>query len=217
MFGRPIGYKALSNRIESLWGLTCEYRIVDLDNSYFLVKIASLTDYNRILMGGPWMIYGHYLVVQPWSRDFSTEETLPSKIIDCIRLPALHYRYYTKGLIRALASAIGTVIKVGYDTNEGRRGKFARIAMVVDMSKPLVPFLGIDGKKQSIVYEGLPSICYECGKVGHIKEKCDRLSSRSNLKSTTNVMGEVMVPPSVEMESTMTTNSEEQDTYGSWM
>lgn len=42
------------------------------------------------------------------------------------------------------------------------------------MSKPLVPLLGIDGKKQSIVYEGLPSICYECGKVGHIKEKCDQ-------------------------------------------
>lgn len=81
MLGRPIDYKALSNRIESLWGLTGAYKIVDLDNNYFLVKLASQDDYNKVIMGGPWMVYGHYLVVQPWSRDFSMEETYPSKII----------------------------------------------------------------------------------------------------------------------------------------
>lgn len=65
MLGRKIGYRALINRIESLWGLTSEYKIVYLYNNYFLVKLASQDDYNRILIGGPWMVYGHYLVVQP--------------------------------------------------------------------------------------------------------------------------------------------------------
>ncbi|KAK8270568.1 hypothetical protein V6Z12_D11G206200 [Gossypium hirsutum] len=41
MLGRPIRYRALSNRIESLWGLTSDYKIVDLHNNYFLVKLAS--------------------------------------------------------------------------------------------------------------------------------------------------------------------------------
>lgn len=49
---RPIGYKALSNRIETFWGLTGDFKIVDLDNN-FLVKLASQSDYNRVLMGGP--------------------------------------------------------------------------------------------------------------------------------------------------------------------
>lgn len=63
MLARQIEYRALINRIESLWGLTNEYKIIDLNNNCFLVKLASQNDYNRILMGDPWMVYGHYLVV----------------------------------------------------------------------------------------------------------------------------------------------------------
>ncbi|XP_016706963.1 uncharacterized protein [Gossypium hirsutum] len=174
MLGRPIGYRALANKIKSLWELTGDYKIVDLDNNYFLVKLASQNDYNRVIMGVPWMVYGHYLVVQPWNRYFFTEENYPSKIIAWIRLPGLHYFYYTKGLVRALASVIGNVVKVDYNTIDGTRGKFARVAVVVDISKPLVPFIGVDRKKQTIVYESLPSIYYTCGKVSHIKENCSQ-------------------------------------------
>lgn len=135
MIGRSISYRVLSNRIETLWGLTSDYKIVDLDNNYFLLKLASQNYYNRVLMGGPWMMYGHYLVVQPWSREFTTKESHPSKIVSWIRLLGLHYRYYTKGLVRALASIIGNVVKVDYNTTDGRRGKFIGVAVVVDMSK----------------------------------------------------------------------------------
>lgn len=148
MLERLIGHRVLSSRIETLWGLTSDDKIVDLDNNYFLIKLASQNDYNRVLMGDPWMMYGYYLVVQPWSRDFTTEESHLSKIIAWIRLSGLHYRYYTKGLVRALASVIRNVVKVDYNTIDGRRGKFVRVVMVVDMSWSLIPFLGIDGKKK---------------------------------------------------------------------
>lgn len=95
------------------------------------------------------MTYGHYLVVQPWSREFSTEETYPSKIIAWIRSSGLHYLYYTKGLVRALVAVIGKVVNVTYNTTEGNRGKFARIVVVDDISKPLVLFLGIEEKTSS--------------------------------------------------------------------
>ncbi|KAK5833596.1 hypothetical protein PVK06_017446 [Gossypium arboreum] len=170
MLGKPIRYRALANKIESLWGLTSNYKIVNLDNNYFLVKLGSQNDYNRVIMGGLWMVYGHYLVVQPWSRDFSTEQNFPSKIIAWIRLSGLYYRYYTKGLVRALASVNGNVVKVDYNTIDGTRGKFARVTVGEDISKPLMPFIGVEGKKQTVVYEGLSSICYTCGMVGHIKE-----------------------------------------------
>ncbi|MBA0805951.1 hypothetical protein Gohar_005435, partial [Gossypium harknessii] len=37
------------------------------------------------------MVYGHYLLVQPWSCEFSMAESHPSKIIAWIRLPSLPY------------------------------------------------------------------------------------------------------------------------------
>ncbi|PPD71661.1 hypothetical protein GOBAR_DD31441 [Gossypium barbadense] len=98
MLGRLIGYRALSDE-------TLFYgNWADLDNNFFLVKFSKQHDYDEVLSGGPWMVCGHYLVVQPWSQDFSTEETQPWKI----RLPGLPYKYYAKGLIRAIAEVLGT-------------------------------------------------------------------------------------------------------------
>ncbi|KAG8471996.1 hypothetical protein CXB51_037004 [Gossypium anomalum] len=31
------------------------------------IKLCNQKDYDKAFMGGPWMIYRHYLVVQPWS------------------------------------------------------------------------------------------------------------------------------------------------------
>ncbi|MBA0856323.1 hypothetical protein Goshw_026739, partial [Gossypium schwendimanii] len=59
--------------------------VVNLDNNFFMVKIGNQKDYDNALMGGPWMIYGHFLVVQPWSRDFITSESYPSKMVVWVR------------------------------------------------------------------------------------------------------------------------------------
>ncbi|PPR81864.1 hypothetical protein GOBAR_AA38849 [Gossypium barbadense] len=43
-------------------------------------------------------------------------------------LPALPNRYYTKSIFRAIANVIGKVIKIDYNTTEGKRGHFAHLA-----------------------------------------------------------------------------------------
>ncbi|KAL4310718.1 hypothetical protein GQ457_01G027610 [Hibiscus cannabinus] len=82
------------------------------------------------------------------------------------------YRYYTKSLFKYIAASIGKVVKVDYNTTEGKRGRFARLAIIVDLGKPLVSGIIIDGRRQDVEYEGLPSICFKCGKYGHMKELC---------------------------------------------
>ncbi|KAL4278157.1 hypothetical protein GQ457_03G033120 [Hibiscus cannabinus] len=172
LLGRMIGYNALLTRIRSLWTPSGEMALVDLDNGYYLVCFAKADDVNRVLLGGPWLIYGNYLTVQPWSRNFSTEKEHPDHIVVWARLSGLPYRYYTKSMFRFIANAIGKIIKIDYNTKEGKRGRFARIAVVIDLNKPLVPSLVIDDKRQITKYEGLPMICYSCGKFGHTMETC---------------------------------------------
>ncbi|KAA3474375.1 hypothetical protein EPI10_024670 [Gossypium australe] len=60
----------------------------------------------------------------------------------------LYYRYHIKGLMLTLVEVSGRVVKVDYNTTDEKRGKFARIVVVVDLSKPLILFLRIDWKKQ---------------------------------------------------------------------
>lgn len=126
-----------------------------------------------VLLGGPWMIYGPYLVVQPWSREFMTKETHALKIVAWIRLPGLSYRYYTKQLMRAIASVIGEAVKVDYNNTIGQRGWFARVVVIIDVKKPFIPCVRIDGILQRIEYEGLPTICYKCGHFGHTQDSCE--------------------------------------------
>ncbi|KAL4290564.1 hypothetical protein GQ457_14G013460 [Hibiscus cannabinus] len=172
LLGRSIGYRALKNRVLALWRPMGEVSIVDLENDYHLIRFAVDADYDKVLTGGPWMVYDCYLTVQPWSRSFSTLVTQPNQILAWIRLPGLPYRYYSKILFRAIAELLGHVVRVDLNTDEGARGRFVRLVVVVNLDKPLVSGLVIDGMYQAIEYEGLPVICFGCGKYGHTKDAC---------------------------------------------
>ena len=70
LFGRNIGYKTLCDRIKALWHPVGRYTVIDLENNYFLVKFADKYDYYQARLDSPWMIIGHYLMVQAWQPKF---------------------------------------------------------------------------------------------------------------------------------------------------
>ncbi|KAL4284922.1 hypothetical protein GQ457_16G024930 [Hibiscus cannabinus] len=164
LLGRPIGYLALWNHIHALWNPLGEISLIDLDNEYYLVRFANEDDFHKVLSGGPWVIYGSYLTIQPWSRHFNSEEDHPSHIMVWVRLPKLPYRYYTKSLFKYIAATIGDVVRVDYNTEVGKRGRFARLAIIVDLngSKELYgPWMQVVNRKRRNVAivnsSGVPS------------------------------------------------------------
>ncbi|KAL4383939.1 hypothetical protein GQ457_15G014660 [Hibiscus cannabinus] len=175
LLGRSIGFKALQSRILALWKPAGDIKLIDLDNGYYIIRFSVESDYAKVLNDGPWTIYDSYLMVQPWSRQFTTLEKYSSKVIVWVRLPGMPYRYYSKALFRHIATLIGEVFRVDYNTYEGGRGKFARLAILVDLNKPLRTCLYIDGRLQKLEYEGLQDICFHCGIYGHSKDSCTRL------------------------------------------
>ncbi|KAL4319053.1 hypothetical protein GQ457_18G007360 [Hibiscus cannabinus] len=190
LVGRSIGYRTLLSRVRSLWQLKGEFQLVDLDNEYYLVKFSSEWDYAHVLSDGHWTIFGNYLTVQPWSRSFSTTASFPTKVIVWVRISGLPYRYYSKALFRRIAVVIGKVVKMDYNTHEGERGRFARLAVLVDLTSPLISCLKIDGVLQSLEYEGLHNICFHCGTYGHTKESClDLVKAVTPEQSGPNVSG----------------------------
>ncbi|KAK8662350.1 hypothetical protein V6N13_091929 [Hibiscus sabdariffa] len=51
------------------------------------------------------------------------------------------------------------------------------MAISVDLSKPLVSKLLVNGRLQLVEYESLPVICFHCGCYGHAQEGCPELSN----------------------------------------
>ncbi|KAE8695270.1 hypothetical protein F3Y22_tig00110722pilonHSYRG00004 [Hibiscus syriacus] len=162
LLGRSIGYRVLWNKIKALWQPQGNFQLIDLDNNYYLVHLENEGDYTRVLTDGPWVIFSDYLIVQPWSRDFSTSEDHPSKVIVRIHLLGLPYQYYSKALFKLIGSEVGNVIKVDYNTNVGRglRGKD-------DLGKRLKQLRSVVEKLGRVILPGLQRLL----KTGHSGNK----------------------------------------------
>ncbi|PPR93048.1 hypothetical protein GOBAR_AA27625 [Gossypium barbadense] len=79
---------------------------MDLENDFYLVHFQDKDNFDRILMDGPWVIFGHYLTIRPWPSNFSAANTEVDNQILWIRLPSLSEGYYSKMLIRAIGQTI---------------------------------------------------------------------------------------------------------------
>ena len=89
-----------------------------------------------------------------------------------VRLPELLIEFYDIILLKEIGNAIGPVLRIDYYTASGTRGSFARLCIQVDLDKPLINMVKIGRLKQRVAYEGIGSLCYCCGWLGHRQENC---------------------------------------------
>ena len=174
LLGRSIGYRSLCTKLESLWRVNQGFTVIDLENDYYLVRFGAEEDVEFALTQGPWTIFGHYLTIQKWSPSFDCLSDKIETIVAWIRLPGMPLHNYHKRVLRILGEVVGRVIRIDYNTEAAKHGKFARVAVEICLNKPLVSQFQLNGKIQMIEYEGLPTISFECGKYGHTVDTCRR-------------------------------------------
>ncbi|CAN1152785.1 hypothetical protein LINPERHAP2_LOCUS18978, partial [Linum perenne] len=164
LMGKSIGYAYLCHRLRSMWKPINHMHIIDLDKGCFMVKFSYEKDYFKALTGGPWMILDHYLVVHQWSPDFRVSDSLPAKMVVWICFPLMLVQYYHAQILTSLNNLIGRTVKIDFNTQNAERGKFARLAVEIDLNEPLTPTIDLDGCRQDVEYENLPALCFDCGK-----------------------------------------------------
>ncbi|CAN0884009.1 hypothetical protein LINGRAHAP2_LOCUS14712 [Linum grandiflorum] len=126
------------------------------------------------LTGGPWMILDHYLVVFAWDSQFRVTDDLPQRMVVWICFPRLPYQYYHCDVLEGLGNLVGKTIRPDKRTQHSVRGKFARIAVEIDLTVPAPKGVYVDGIWQVVEYENLPSFCSDCGRFGHSSASCVR-------------------------------------------
>ncbi|CAI0463399.1 unnamed protein product [Linum tenue] len=126
-----------------------------------------------------------------------------------VQLPTFPIHLYHQEILFSLGNMIGRAIKLDFHTQHQQRVKFARMAVELDLSKPLVTRVRLDGKWQYIEYENLPKVCFECGKIGHSAETCPSLCE----PTLSIVAGAGFLSPEKGSEDT----SEDKAGFGPWM
>lgn len=146
LLGRKIAFNALLNEVTMLWNSEHLFQLMDLENDYYLASFNDEEDHNNVLTNGPWVIFGQYLIVRPWSPTFSTSQNEVDTQVVWVRLPGLPEGYYSNYILRAIGQAIGPVLKIDENTYSAKRGRFARMTICVDLRKPPLSKVRIDGR-----------------------------------------------------------------------
>ncbi|MBA0841358.1 hypothetical protein Goarm_003854 [Gossypium armourianum] len=61
-----------------------------------MAHIMSPEDFENVICQGPWIIYGQYLTVQPWSMDFNITQTYSRMVMEWIRFLGLPGHMYNR-------------------------------------------------------------------------------------------------------------------------
>ena len=80
--------------------------------------------------------------------------------------------FYEPNALLKIGKAIGSVLRINSHTANGERGRFARLCIQVNLDKPLVRKLYLGKLEQCLLYEGINSLCFSCGRIGHKVETC---------------------------------------------
>lgn len=191
LLGRMISLTAFERRLRQLWNPSGEMVVLDLPNDYFLVRFENESDLQGALTRGPWMMYGHYMLVKQWDPSFNPNTSVISTTGVWVRISGLPLMMYEKNILFGINATIGNPLQVDENTMRVTRGRFARVCIEVDLLKPLKGVIFLNGERLNIEYEGLHTICYSCGTYGHFADHCPKKTqSQSTSKPGTSSEGE---------------------------
>lgn len=144
-----------------------ELRCVALGSDFFLIRFSVKEDYVKVLRDGPWFVGGHYLSIRSWEPNFKTSSANLSFVAIWVRLPELPIEYYEPSALKDIRKAIGPVLRIDTHRATEARDQFARLCVQVNLGKPIIKLIRVGGIAQQVQYEGISSLCFACGCVGH--------------------------------------------------
>ena len=159
---------------------------IELGHGWVLLKFATLADKEYVWYNRPWFVKGLNLVLSSWLPYFDPYSASVDRIDQWVRISRLPWEFWAESTLVHLLKPIGDVIRVDHNTLLRKKGRFARVCVNIDVSKPLPGTLSIPTPKAllriPITYEGLHEVCALCGGGDHLLELCPRLPVAHNIE-----------------------------------
>ena len=112
--------------------------MMSVNNEYFMVKFDSMADREKVISGGPWILFDHYLAVKEWSPDFNPSEECFGQTVVRVRLSSLNLLHYHVNELKVIAARIRRAVRVDLVTDLVGCGKYARICVELNLKLPTV-------------------------------------------------------------------------------
>ncbi|KAH7862043.1 hypothetical protein Vadar_034031 [Vaccinium darrowii] len=215
--GYPIGYKSLCTKVRSIWDMQGDFSALEIGLGFVVFKFDMACDRTHVLTAGPWIINDQYITVREWEPRFKLDEAEEIKTAVWVRFPNFPLEYYYEKNMFRIAKRLGRPIRADSTTVETDRGRYARVCVEIDLSKPVKSRVLIEGKIYRVEYEHIPFMCFGCGRIRHRKDQCSW-----GPKTTPPLAGEqapetpVTASTPATGERTSVGNSAQLPAYGQW-
>lgn len=93
-FRKNVRYRFLLQKLQQLWKLDEELKLMDLGKDYYLVKFKFDYNYSKVLHEGPWFVGQHFLTIRHWVPKFYPDTTESKETALWIRLLGLPLEFY---------------------------------------------------------------------------------------------------------------------------
>ncbi|KAL5828217.1 hypothetical protein ACOSQ4_020014 [Xanthoceras sorbifolium] len=154
IMGRVHTLNFMKNKLKQKWPLIVgQWQLIDLDDGHFVARFQMKEDRDFVLTGGPWVIANHFLVVEKWRPKFVPGDEPIGNMAIWVRLYGLPMEWMVPDRLWHIGGMLGTTCKVDPVTVTQVRGRFTRICVEVDISKPIVRSLRVDGRSIRVEYE----------------------------------------------------------------
>ncbi|BFG20610.1 hypothetical protein CerSpe_068840 [Prunus speciosa] len=169
--------EAFKQTMLKIWNTAREVVVKDLGENLFLFIFATEGDRWKVLRSGPWN-FDKALVLLEVPDDRVAPSKMHLKYADFwIQIHNVPLCCMTTNMGRQIGNSLGRCLDVLEGMEGGCLGRFLRIRVCLDVSKPLWR-----GKKLTLPYgntefvdfryERLPEFCFCYGRVGHVFKEC---------------------------------------------
>lgn len=149
-----------------------EFRVCKIDPSLYQFFFKKRESVDYILGNGLWNVEDHLLILNPWTENITSGGLSFTKTEFWVQVSGLPSEWYS--------SYLKDCQMVELCSYWGSNDKFYCIQWPIQIDKPLRRFLRAgpsirDECRGLMKYERLPSMCFRCGCLSHVRRDCKHI------------------------------------------
>ncbi|KAL5734837.1 hypothetical protein ACOSP7_032698 [Xanthoceras sorbifolium] len=174
---KQVNREAFRATIPKIWRTKQEVQVEVLQENIFVFHFRTYEDRQRVLSGGPWSFDRCLLVLEEPEGAGHIHSMTFRKVKFWIQVYNAPLVCMNKEVGSFLENKIGELCEIDVGATGDCLGKYLRVRVKIDITKPLQRCLKIDlgADEETILllrYERLPDHCFHCGLVGHTVREC---------------------------------------------
>ncbi|KAL8468264.1 hypothetical protein ACS0TY_031488 [Phlomoides rotata] len=153
------------------------FTATEIGPNLFSFQFQSHADLEEVKWREPWHFKKHIVLLQEIGEGEQPSAVTFKTTSMSVRLYNLPMAARSEKYLISIASRCGEVVEIDKTSTTGF-GRSIRVKVNLDITKPLkmgIKILNMDGRHVWIPFkfERLPSFCFLCGLIGHMKRECD--------------------------------------------